>query len=115
MARTGPRRTSLAVKIDDQERERIAELAKRHGLLKGDGSPNLSEMARRMLAQTLDIEPDTERRVRIELRGLLPAARTVVGDVGLQEVADLASTTLGLRVDGLTVHLGTGAEEEWSA
>lgn len=110
--RTGPRRKALAVRIDDPERERIAELARQHGLLMGNGEPNLSEMARRMLAETSDIEGEGEgRRVKIEMHGLLPAGRTVVGDLDLQEVADLASTALGLRVDGITVHLGTAAED----
>lgn len=38
------------MKLDDAERERIAELATQYGLVKGNGEPNLSEMARAMLA-----------------------------------------------------------------
>lgn len=55
MPRTGPRRKALAVKVDDAERDRIAALAVEHGLLKGNGEPNLSEMARGMLAQVQEM------------------------------------------------------------
>lgn len=50
MPRPGPRRQALAVKIDDDERARIAALAVEHGVVKASGEPNLSEMARQMLA-----------------------------------------------------------------
>jgi hypothetical protein len=50
MPRPGPRRQPLAVKISDAARERVAARAVKRGLLRGNGEPNLSEMARIMLA-----------------------------------------------------------------
>jgi len=50
MARTGPRRTAVAVKLSDEGQAWIEAEAIRRGLLMPSGRPNRSEMVRLALA-----------------------------------------------------------------
>lgn len=50
MPRPGPRRVLFALKLTEESIAYIASRAREEGLLKGNGEPNSSEMARRMLA-----------------------------------------------------------------
>ena len=60
--RNGPRRPQVAIRLSESGIQHLDSLATEAGLVKGDGSPNRSEVIRRILALAM-VDPAIRRKV----------------------------------------------------
>ncbi len=57
MPRMGPRRTAISIRLADSGLQAVDRRARDEVPLKGDGDPNRSEMARRLMAYAITHMP----------------------------------------------------------